>query len=166
MASGGRAGTDESRFFDRDNAALELNNECRSDHLRRGKHHSWTDSGYCRTRRGQRECARLYQSFASPPAAPQTALKGRSGLIAASPIRLGTTNAFTCPPSVTSHSISPTSLLYMCAYLGDMAHTTHTKPLHVIIIGAGISGLAAAYGLQDVPGVHVRLLEKRKGPCQ
>ena len=40
---------------------------------------------------------------------------------------------------------------------------THTNPLEVIIIGAGIAGLATAYGLQDLPGVRVRILEKRKG---
>ena len=54
------------------------------------------------------------------------------------------------------HSIS-------VAYSSRNLKMTHTNPLEVIIIGAGIAGLATAYGLQDLPGVRVRILEKRKG---
>lgn len=37
------------------------------------------------------------------------------------------------------------------------------KLLKVVIIGAGISGLATAYGLKDMPGVQLRIFEKRRG---
>lgn len=37
------------------------------------------------------------------------------------------------------------------------------KSIRVVIIGAGIAGLAAAYGLKDLPGVQVRIFEKRRG---
>lgn len=39
------------------------------------------------------------------------------------------------------------------------------RPLRIVIIGAGIAGLALAYGLQHVPNISVRVLEKRQGEC-
>lgn len=37
------------------------------------------------------------------------------------------------------------------------------RSLEIVIVGAGIAGLAVAYGLLELPGVHVRILERRKG---
>lgn len=37
------------------------------------------------------------------------------------------------------------------------------QSLEIVIVGAGVAGLAVAYGLLELPGVHVRILERRKG---
>ena len=37
------------------------------------------------------------------------------------------------------------------------------RPVEILVIGAGVAGLAAAYGFTKVPGVHLRVVEKRRG---
>ena len=39
------------------------------------------------------------------------------------------------------------------------------KQLDIVIVGAGIAGLATAYGLLETSGIRVRVLERRKGQC-